>query len=217
MLNPRYLGTGQGALHARLLHELRAPLNVILAWTHLLGGQTPAETDLRAGLEIIARNARRQATLLDRLSTCAPRVARGPISAGCDVLPNITGLHVLLVDDDDETRMAMRQIVARAGAAVEDVPSAVAAIARLERDRVDVLVSDIDMPGMDGYALLRTVRGTPSRRVRRTPAIALTSHASPTARRAALAAGFQAHLAKPVDAIDLCLVMASLARLGPRS
>jgi hypothetical protein len=82
----------------------------------------------------------------------------------------------------------------------------------LESWRPDVLLSDIGMPGEDGYELIRRVRELPPDRGGRTPAAALTAFARGEDRRRALRAGFQMHLAKPVEIQELAAVVASLAR-----
>jgi CheY-like chemotaxis protein len=95
---------------------------------------------------------------------------------------------------------------------VETVASAAEAVKRVESWRPDVLLSDIGMPGEDGYELIRRVRELPADRGGRTPAAALTAFARGEDRRRALRAGFQMHLAKPVEIQELATVVASLAR-----
>jgi CheY-like chemotaxis protein len=92
------------------------------------------------------------------------------------------------------------------------VSSAAEALKALESWRPDVLLSDIGMPGEDGYGLIRRVRALPSERGGRTPAAALTAFARGEDRRHALNAGFQMHVAKPVEVNDLAAVVASLAK-----
>jgi CheY-like chemotaxis protein len=106
----------------------------------------------------------------------------------------------------------MRQILEHCNAEVETASSAAEAISRLEKWRPDVLLSDIGMPGEDGYELVRRVRELPAERGGKTPAAALTAFARVEDRRRALRAGFQMHLAKPVDIQELATVVASLAR-----
>ncbi len=125
---------------------------------------------------------------------------------------DLRGIRVLVVDDEPDARETMRQILEHCNAEVETAGSAAEAIHRLEKWRPDVLLSDIGMPGEDGYELVRRVRELPAERGGRTPAAALTAFARVEDRRRALRAGFQMHLAKPVDIQELATVVVSLAR-----
>jgi CheY-like chemotaxis protein len=109
----------------------------------------------------------------------------------------LAGLHVLVVDDQDEARLLLDTVLSRCGAAVTLCPSAAAGIEAIEQVRPDVVVADIGMPGMDGYDMMRRVRANPAL-AGGPPAIALTGYGSPEDRRRALDAGYQEHLAKPV-------------------
>jgi PAS domain S-box-containing protein len=125
---------------------------------------------------------------------------------------DLRGIRVLVVDDEPDARETMRQILEHCNAEVQTASSAAEAISRLEKWRPDVLLSDIGMPGEDGYELVRRVRELPAERGGQTPAAALTAFARVEDRRRALRAGFQMHLAKPVDIQELATVVASLAR-----
>jgi len=125
---------------------------------------------------------------------------------------DLRGIRVLVVDDEPDARETMRQILEHCNAEVETAASAAEAIGRLEKWRPDVLLSDIGMPGEDGYELVRRVRELPAERVGQTPAAALTAFARVEDRRRALRAGFQMHRAKPVDIQELATVVVSLAR-----
>jgi PAS domain S-box-containing protein len=125
---------------------------------------------------------------------------------------DLRGIRVLVVDDEPDARETLRQILEHCNAEVETVASAAEAISKLEAWRPDVLLSDIGMPGEDGYELIRRVRELPPDRGGRTPAAALTAFARGEDRRRALRAGFQMHLAKPVEIQELATVVASLAR-----
>jgi CheY-like chemotaxis protein len=102
-------------------------------------------------------------------------------------------------------------MLASRGATPRHVGSAREALAVIERFAPDALVADVVMPDEDGYAMLRRIRGLAGN-VARVPALALTVHAHPDAAAAALAAGYQRHLAKPVDADALCAAVTSLTR-----
>ena len=146
----------------------------------------------------------RGATFVVRLP-CQPAAAGekpvGPASrewpATVDGGAQLANLHVLVVDDDVDARDVLRLGFEHAGARVTLAASAPEALAALATTRVDALVSDIAMPGMDGYDLIRAVRAEV--RGRAIPAVALTAYARVEDRQRALAAGFQLHVAKPID------------------
>ena len=122
----------------------------------------------------------------------------------------LEGVRVLLVEDEQDTRELIRTILEGCGAQVTAVASAGAALAALEQVRPDVLVSDIGMPGENGYELIKKIRALAPERGGKVPAVALTAYAGPKDRRRALLAGFQTHLAKPVEPDELLAVVASL-------
>jgi PAS domain S-box-containing protein len=123
----------------------------------------------------------------------------------------LDGIRVLVVDDDPVAREMLRALLERAGARVDESASAGAAFTALVGLRPDILVSDIEMPGEDGFSLLRRVRELPESRGGATPAVALTAYAQKADRHRALLAGFQEHLAKPVDATALLDTLRRLA------
>lgn len=110
-----------------------------------------------------------------------------------------TNLCVLVVDDDDDARELLRAVLETHVSEVLMAESAAVAISLLEQQRPHVLVSDIAMPDEDGYALIRRVRALPPDRGGDTPAIAVTAYSGGADRQKALAAGFNRHMAKPVD------------------
>jgi CheY-like chemotaxis protein len=124
-------------------------------------------------------------------------------------MPSLARLRVLVVDDDADTRGMMETVLAQRGAQVTAAASAAEALACVEREAPDVLLSDIGMPGMDGYALMRELRERPASRA--IPAAALTAYAHADDRGQAIAAGYQLHVAKPVEPAELVAVVASLA------
>jgi PAS domain S-box-containing protein len=111
----------------------------------------------------------------------------------------LAGLRVLVVEDHPDARELVSTVLESAGARVTAVGTAAEALAAIDRERPDVLLSDIEMPGQDGYELMRTLRARPAKMGGDVPAAALTAYAGAEHRRAALSAGFQAHLAKPVQ------------------
>jgi signal transduction histidine kinase/CheY-like chemotaxis protein len=132
--------------------------------------------------------------------------------AGGDGSP-LAGLRVLAVEDDEATLDALTELLTLQGADVAGAPSVDRALETLPRFRPDVLVSDIGMPERDGYELIREIRAQ-GHGAAELPAVAVTAFAGPEDRRRALAAGFQVHLAKPVDPRELTHVIASLAGRG---
>lgn len=123
----------------------------------------------------------------------------------------LDGLRLLLVEDHDDARELLALALRGAGASVTEADSVRVAVAALQRDIFSVLVSDIAMPGQDGYDLLRWVRSLDAPRTTRTiPAVAVTAFAAPEDRAKALAAGFAAHIAKPVEMSTLIEIVARL-------
>lgn len=127
-----------------------------------------------------------------------------------DGMPNLKGVKVLIVDDHPETLDLVRRMLGECQAAVVSASSAEEALNMIESEKPDVLVSDIGMPEMDGFELIRQVRQLPTGRGGDTPAAALTAFARSEDRHRALQAGFQSHIAKPVDHRELVTVIANL-------
>jgi PAS domain S-box-containing protein len=138
-------------------------------------------------------------------------LSRPPEPGLTDVRPP-EGVTVLLVDDEDDVREALRLILQQNGMVVTTAASAQEAFALVERLQPDVLLSDIAMPGEDGLSLIRRVRLLPPGAGGLTPAAAVSAYATAGDRRSALLAGFQHHLAKPVDPARLLDVIARMAR-----
>ncbi len=129
--------------------------------------------------------------------------------------PELNGLQVLVVDDEEDTRVLLQMVLERCGASVTTVSSAQEALATLKRSRPDVLVSDLGMPEEDGYSLIKKVRALSSEDGGQTPAAALTAYARVEDRMRVLRSGFQIHIPKPVEPAELVAVVANLAgRIG---
>ncbi|MGH7268407.1 MAG: response regulator [Candidatus Rokuibacteriota bacterium] len=126
----------------------------------------------------------------------------------------LTGLRVLVVDDDSEMRASLTLVLELYGASVTAVGSSCEALQVLGESVPDVLLSDLSMPGEDGYGLIRKVRALPPDRGGRVPAAAVSARTSAEDRGRVLAAGFQLHVPKPVGGLELATVV---ARLGGRS
>ena len=197
----RYSGLGLGLSLAKRLVELH-------------GGTVSAAS---AGLN-------RGATFTVLLPRVAPRdimseasAARGarehPPAAG--VLAHrvdLTGLRVLVVDDEPDTLDLLRRVLGDSQAQVAAAPSVEAALATLGAFNPHVLISDVSMPGRDGYELIRAVRSTTG--PEHLPAAALTAYARPEDAARAREAGFQMHLSKPVEPAELVKIVARLAGRG---
>ncbi|HUG52478.1 MAG TPA: ATP-binding protein, partial [Vicinamibacteria bacterium] len=123
----------------------------------------------------------------------------------------LAGLRVLVVEDEADTRDLLAVALGHSGAEVSAVGSAREALESVHRHRPDVLVCDIGMPGEDGYALLSRLRALPPEDGGLVPAVALTAYARADDRRQALSAGYQVHLAKPVDPDELVAVVSRMA------
>ncbi|ACC80851.1 response regulator [Nostoc punctiforme] len=112
---------------------------------------------------------------------------------------NLNGLQALLVDDDRDSREFIAFLLEQYGAQVTEAESAHEALSTLGQAKFDLLISDIGMPDMDGYTLIRQIRKQPSDRGGEIPAIALTAYAGEIDQQLALAAGFQQHISKPIE------------------
>ncbi|HIK16841.1 MAG TPA: AAA family ATPase [Leptolyngbyaceae cyanobacterium M33_DOE_097] len=123
---------------------------------------------------------------------------------------NLDGIHVLVVDDDHDTREFVTFVLEQAGATVAAAASAIEALERLNESKPQLLLSDIGMPEVDGYMLIRQIRALPPEQGGLTPAIALTAFAGEMNQQQALAAGFQMHLSKPVEPEHLISMIVNL-------
>jgi CheY-like chemotaxis protein/two-component sensor histidine kinase len=128
--------------------------------------------------------------------------------------PDLVGLKILIVDDEPDARDMLRFIFNDCGAIVETAESAKAALEMLDRWRPHILISDIGMPDVDGYELIRIIRKGHQSRI---PAVALTAMARVEDRLKALEAGYQMHVAKPIDPAELITIVSGLVGLVNRS
>jgi len=145
--------------------------------------------------------------------------AAGRVHPGArDLLPpnettdRIDGLRILVVDDEPDTRELLRQGLEYCGATVRVAGSAAEALMELDNNVPDILISDIGMPGVDGYDLIKKVRSLQIESGRRVAAIALTAYTRVEDRLQALRAGYDMHVPKPVELTELCAVAHSLTR-----
>lgn len=124
--------------------------------------------------------------------------------------PRLDGVRVLVVDDAPIVLEVVTEILQWVGATVTAVRSAEAALTALQSERPDVLLSDISMPGRDGYWLIDQVRALPAEQGGATPAVALTAQTGFEHTARLLRAGFQFHVAKPIGVLELVGIVATL-------
>lgn len=190
-ISRRHGGLGLGLAIVRHLVELHA------------GSVDAQSAGEGKGARFIVRLPVREANLL-------PRVTEAPTN-GVVTAAMLMGVRLLVVDDDPGARELISGMLEGFGAQVSVAESGQAALALLFAQRPDVLIADLGMPGMDGYALIEQVRALDPDFGGLTPAVAVTAYASPQDRLRALQAGYQNHVAKPVEAEELAIVIASLA------
>ncbi len=129
-----------------------------------------------------------------------------------DCSDRLDGLRVLVVDDEADTRDLLKQGLEYCGAKVKCVGTAEEALDLVKSNLPDILISDIGMPGFDGYDLIKRVRGLPPERGGRVPAIALTAYTRTEDRLNSLRAGYDMHVPKPVELAELVAVAATVVR-----
>jgi len=131
-------------------------------------------------------------------------------AAPTEPVPRLDGVTVLLVDDEPDSRVLLGRLLADAGATVHEAGTAAAGFATLQGGRVDIILSDVSMPEMDGLGFIRRVRSHHDADIRDIPAIAVTAYAREEDRSGCLAAGFQRHIAKPYSFGELAAAVARL-------
>jgi two-component system CheB/CheR fusion protein len=131
--------------------------------------------------------------------------------------PKLNGIRVLIVDDEDYARDAFAELLSSFGAETKSAASAREAFAIFSEFKPHVLMSDIAMPGEDGYSLMGKIRALGPKQGGEVPSLALTAYASGEDVERAYSAGFQLHLAKPVESIDLARAISDLAADGMRN
>ncbi len=149
-----------------------------------------------------------------RTSATTARLIRAQAPGEEARFPRLDGLRVLVVDDEDDGRLLVGELLQERGADVHLAASATEALAIFASFRPDVIVSDIAIPEVDGYAFIRKIRSLGPENGARTPAVALTAYARADDAQRAFAAGYQTHVVKPVQSAQLATV---IANLGGRS
>jgi PAS domain S-box-containing protein len=152
------------------------------------------------------------ATFVVRLParSAVPALGARATPAGARPSPRLDGLRILVIDDEEDARMLVAAVLCEQGADVHVAGSAADALEKLALVRPDVVVSDIGMPLMDGYSLIQKIRALPPALGGRTPAVALTAYARAEDAQRAFAAGYQMHVAKPIEPSHLATVVANL-------
>ncbi|WP_414576167.1 PAS domain S-box protein [Anabaena sp. CCY 9402-a] len=145
-----------------------------------------------------------QAAVIEPLTQLATNVSPLPMC------PSLSGVRVLVVDDEVDSRDFATTVLEKCQAEVQAVDSVPAALEMIKQWQPDVLVSDIGMPNEDGYALIRKLRSLPPEQGGKIPAAALTAYARAEDRTRAIQEGYQLHLPKPIEPIELATVVASL-------
>jgi CheY-like chemotaxis protein len=219
-------------------HELRSPLNAIVTWAHVLRqGGLDSAVALRA-LEAIERNAHLQARLLDDLvglarvgGEASPRpgvaaaerpddedvvlaaeqTAKRPAIGG-EGFADLSGVRVLVVDDDRDTRDSITTLLIENHADACNAGSVREALRSLAERPPHVVVTDLLMPDLDGFSLLRMIRTIEELNAIRIPTIALTALSSEESQRRGLESGFDVYLMKPVKPDELLSIVAAAAQ-----
>jgi len=128
----------------------------------------------------------------------------------------LSGVRVLVVDDEADARELIRQVLRDYDADVVTAGSLEEAMVMLKQQRPTVMISDIGMPDQDGYELMRSIRALPAQEGGETPAVALTAFARSEDRTRAMLAGYQVHISKPFEPRELVATLASLAGRAAR-
>jgi PAS domain S-box-containing protein len=165
------------------------------------------------GVRVESRGDGQGATFTLALPVSALRADAATTRAEPDVHLSLDQVKVLLVEDEPDNREVLRRVLEQHHASVSTAASAHEALEMMPKVRPSILLSDIGLPEMDGYELIRRVRQIDAASGGRIPAIALTAHASSDDRTKALRAGYQAHIAKPVQPRELVATIVSLAGL----
>jgi signal transduction histidine kinase len=169
-------------------------------------------------VEVRSDGEGRGATFVVTIPWWNPRNIEAAVEAAPDTIPppvDLKGLRVLLVEDEADTRELLTYMLSRFNATVSAVSSTSEALRDIQKFQPDVLVSDLNMPGADGFELIRQIRKRPPDEGGRVPAVALSALARGEDRRNALAAGYQVHVPKPVTPAKLTAVLGFVLRQRP--
>ncbi len=183
-------------------------LAIVRHLVELHGGTIEAASEgLGKGAAFTVRFPLRNPALADQLESSSGTVRADGTRA---MQPRLSGLRVLVVDDEESGRGLVRAVLEREHAEVQEAVSAADALTSVETHVIDVVISDLAMPGEDGFDLVRQIRARELPRFRSLPIIALTAYARVDDRERVMAAGFQGYLPKPVNLDQLIALVAQL-------
>ena len=193
---------------AAMLADAQSPTQAIATWSAHLREQLPEGSEAAEALEAIVRSARTQARIIGNLLELAQGAAKMPERQ--TEWPLLAGVRVLLVEDDVTARDLLLKVLRVAGAQACAAANSSEALRLLEDWHPDIMLSDMAMSGDDGYVLIRALRALPAERGGCVRAAALTAESEAQVPSRAVAAGYDAQLAKPVEPVAL---LATVARL----
>ncbi len=197
---------------ASVLADLQSPVRAIATWAAHLRTQGAEASEPGRALDAIEHNARAQDRIISSLLEVSRVAAGRPRERGANGAPLLTGVRVLIVDDDPAALESMAQVLDIAGAQTKAAASSSEALDALGAFRPDVLLSDVHMHGGEGYFLIRALRALPAERGGCLRAAALTARGEAEDGVRAVAAGYDAQLAKPVEPVMLLATVARLAQ-----
>jgi len=142
------------------------------------------------------------------------RAESGELNSDALGLHDLNGLKVMVVDDEIDTCDLLKTVLSKQGARVTTAQSATAALKLISKTKPDLLISDVAMPGTDGYEFMRRIRSLPKELGGAVPAVALTAYAREQDRKRALSAGYQMHLTKPIEVAELSATLVHLISNG---
>jgi PAS domain S-box-containing protein len=150
------------------------------------------------------------ATLVVRLPI--PALSQAGASKKRQHAPSLQGLKIMVVEDEPDTRQMLQVVLEQYGASVTSASSAAEALEALPEQKPDILISDLGMPGMDGFELIRKIRAESSPELQNMPALALSAYATTEDKAKAAQAGYQAHVSKPAALDDLLTAVSRLVQ-----
>jgi CheY-like chemotaxis protein len=198
---------------ASVLSDLQSPAQAMATWAAHLRHQVPVSSETAQALDAIEHSAKNQDRIISSLLDLS-QVAKGnpPVPRAVSDEPLLSGVRVLVVDDDPAAREIITRVLGIAGAETKSACSTDEALDALSAFHPDVMLSDVGMHGGDGYMLIRAVRALPAERGGCLRAAALTGRGNTEDSVRAVAAGYDAQLAKPVEPVALLATVARLAQ-----